>query len=188
MQKVNHCDEFLGTGHQLPMNFGILFLHLQSSLQLILISKVDSLSVGNKHSIRFLEIRCIWGRLQFGIELCRENWWMWCLHFSEWTVAELLIAAYWISSFLILAEASASWVGQLGVWFWESFLELSLKSVSLASRWFCEPPKSHNKPFILKVTGVDSVITTKNISISDNCFCRIDNTGSHFQLGTNQII
>lgn len=36
------------------------------------------------------------------------------------------------SYFLILAEAPASWVGPLEVWFWESFLELSLKTVSLA--------------------------------------------------------
>lgn len=56
-----------------------------------------------------------------------------------------VITAFWISSFLILAEASASLVGQLGVWFWESFLELSLMSVSSSSRWLCEPPKSCNK-------------------------------------------
>lgn len=91
------------------------------------------------------------------------------------------------SFFHILAEASASRVGPLEVGFWESFLELSLKSVSLASHDSVSHPNLLIKPFLLQVSRMDSVITTKQISVSDNCSCRVDNTGSQFQLGPDQI-
>ena len=138
--KVNHGN--LVQGHQLPQRFGTPYLHVCSFLQ------------------------CINPTFQGRIPSCWEQTWnlvsrnqrhlgkilVWTwepvsviLHFSEWAVAELLIAASCVSSSLTLADSSASWVGRLGVWFWESFLELRLKSVSLASRWFCEPPKACNK-------------------------------------------
>lgn len=85
-------------------------------------------------------------------------------------------------SFLMFVKASTSstsLVGQLGELFWES--SWNLAGVCFFGFFMIlESAKFHNRILFCQNKYMGLIIT-KNISISDNCSCRFDDTADQFQ-------